>query len=88
MNQTDRAVSMLKKCLHLNPNYISAYLLLAKLYNGQIAGKLLKHVTRLQPTDSNYYMYYAQWLHKKRKCSKFCNGVGVVFDIAVSRLRL
>lgn len=37
------------------------------MYDGAIAGRLLKHVTRLQSTNPNYYAYYAQWLHKKRK---------------------
>lgn len=67
MNKTSKAVLMLKKCLHLNANYISAYLLLAKMYDGPIAGRLLKHVTKLQSTNPNYFAYYAQWLHKKRK---------------------
>lgn len=67
MNKTTKAVLMLKKCLQLNPNYISAYLLLAKMYDGPIAGRLLKHVTKLQSANPNYFAFYAQWLHKKRK---------------------
>ncbi|XKL65096.1 hypothetical protein PGB90_005182 [Kerria lacca] len=70
MNKTEKAVQMLKKCLQLNANYISAYLLLAKLYDGHIAGRLLRHVTKLQSTNANYFAYYAQWLHKKRRLAE------------------
>ncbi|KAK7604611.1 hypothetical protein V9T40_005797 [Parthenolecanium corni] len=70
MNKTSKAVLMLKKCLHLNANYISAYLLLAKMYDGPIAGRLLKHVTKLQSTNPNYFAYYAQWLHKKHRLAE------------------
>ncbi len=78
MNKTEKAVQMLKKCLHLNPNYIGAYLLLAKVYDGPMAGRLLKHVTKLQSTNANYFAYYAQWLHKKREykhCKMFYSNL-------------
>lgn len=70
MNKTEHAVLMLQKCIRLNANYVGAYLLLSKLYEGHIAGRLLKHITKLQPTNPNYFMYYAQWLHRKHRLNE------------------
>ncbi|XP_065221750.1 protein O-mannosyl-transferase TMTC1-like [Planococcus citri] len=67
MNQTEMAIIMLKKCLQLNANYISAYILLAKLYDGNTAGNLLKYVVKLHPTNANYFAYYAHWLHQHHR---------------------
>ncbi|XP_075234795.1 protein O-mannosyl-transferase TMTC1-like [Lycorma delicatula] len=61
-NRSQEAVTMLERCIRLDSAYTPAYLLLAKLQPGPIAGRLLKHVTRLHPTNSDLLAHYADWL--------------------------
>ncbi|CAH0392889.1 unnamed protein product [Bemisia tabaci] len=64
MNRTTEAMAMLERCLSLNSEYTPAYLLLAKLHAGPIAGRLLRHVALLAPHSPDHAAYYAAWLAK------------------------
>ncbi|XP_068082908.1 protein O-mannosyl-transferase TMTC1 [Anabrus simplex] len=67
VNRSDEAERMLERCIRLDTAYTPAYLLLTKLYSGRglqaEVGRLLRHVTRLQPTSADHLAEYADWLH-------------------------
>ncbi|XP_068082907.1 protein O-mannosyl-transferase TMTC1 [Anabrus simplex] len=67
VNRSDEAERMLERCIRLDTAYTPAYLLLTKLYSGRglqaEVGRLLRHVTRLQPTSADHLAEYAAWLH-------------------------
>lgn len=67
MNRTADAVDMLDRCLRLNSVYAPAFLLLAKVQSGSVVGRLLRHVTRLYPSNPDYLAVYAHWLRENRK---------------------
>ncbi|XP_018904384.2 protein O-mannosyl-transferase TMTC4 [Bemisia tabaci] len=67
MNRTTEAMAMLERCLSLNSEYTPAYLLLAKLHAGPIAGRLLRHVALLAPHSPDHAAYYAAWLAKHNR---------------------
>jgi hypothetical protein len=61
---------MLERCVRLDAAYIPAYLLLARLYQGQegrgvAVGRLLRHVVRLQPDSPDHLAELAAWLHQQ-----------------------
>ena len=61
---------MLERCVRLDAAYVPAYLLLARLYQGQEGrdpgvGRLLRHVARLQPNSPDHLAELAAWLHHK-----------------------
>ena len=63
---------MLERCVRLDGTYIPAYLLLARLYQGQegresAVGRLLRHVARLQPNSPDHLAELAAWLHQQGK---------------------
>jgi hypothetical protein len=71
---------MLERCVRLDSAYIPAYLLLARLYQGQegrgpAVGRLLRHVARLQPNSPDHLAELAAWLHdqgEEEYCTAFC----------------
>jgi cytochrome c-type biogenesis protein CcmH/NrfG len=68
VNRTEDAARMLERCVRLDAAYIPAYLLLARLYQGQegrgpAVGRLLRHVARLQPNSPDHLAELAAWLH-------------------------
>jgi len=65
---------MLERCVLLDAAYVPAYLLLARLYQGQegrgpAVGRLLRHVARLQPNSPDHLAELAAWLHHTGKHS-------------------
>jgi hypothetical protein len=69
-NRSEEAVRMLERCVRLDAAYVPAYLLLARLYQGQegrdpAVEHLLRHVARLQPNSSDHLAELAAWLHQK-----------------------
>jgi hypothetical protein len=61
---------MLERCVRLDAAYIPAYLLLARLYQGQegrgpAVGRLLRHVAHLQPNSPDHLAELAAWLHQQ-----------------------
>ena len=63
---------MLERCLRLDAAYVPAYLLLARLYQGQegrgpAVGRLLRHVAHLQPSSPDHLAELAAWLHQQGK---------------------
>jgi hypothetical protein len=61
---------MLERCVRLDAAYTPAYLLLARLYQGQegrgaAVGRLLRHVVRLQPNSPDHLAELASWLHEQ-----------------------
>jgi len=65
---------MLERCVRLDAAYVPAYLLLARLYQGQegrgpAVGRLLRHVVRLQPNSPDHLAELAAWLHHTGKYS-------------------
>lgn len=58
---------MLQKCVALDPEYIPAYLLLARLATGPATGALLRHVVQLQPRSPDHLAEYASWLYQNGK---------------------
>ena len=65
---------MLERCVRLDAAYIPAYLLLARLYQGQegrgpAVGRLLRHVAHLQPNSPDHLAELAAWLHYEGKYS-------------------
>jgi hypothetical protein len=61
---------MLERCVRLDSAYTPAYLLLARLYQGQegrgpAVGRLLRHVARLQPNSPDHLVELAAWLHEQ-----------------------
>jgi hypothetical protein len=61
---------MLERCVRLDAAYTPAYLLLARLYQGQegrgpAVGRLLRHVARLQPNSPDHLAELAAWLHEQ-----------------------
>ncbi|KAI4484938.1 hypothetical protein M0802_012934 [Mischocyttarus mexicanus] len=55
------------KCVSLDPAYIPAYLVLARLASGPATGVLLRHVVRLQPRSPDHLAEYATWLYQNGK---------------------
>jgi Tfp pilus assembly protein PilF len=69
-NRSEEAARMLERCVRLDAAYIPAYLLLARLYEGQegcdpAVGRLLRHVAHLQPNSPDHLAELAAWLHQK-----------------------
>ena len=67
-NRSEEAARMLERCVRLDAAYVPAYLLLARLYQGQegrgpAVGRLLRHVVRLQPNSPDHLAELAAWLH-------------------------
>jgi Tfp pilus assembly protein PilF len=84
---------MLERCVRLDAAYIPAYLLLARLYQGQegrgpAVERLLRHVARLQPNSPDHLAELAAWLHQQgesdntpprpEKPKKYCHFIVVV----------
>ncbi|PSN56394.1 hypothetical protein C0J52_13985 [Blattella germanica] len=70
VNRSEEAALMLERCVRLDAAYIPAYLLLARLYQGQegrgpAVGRLLRHVARLQPHSPDHLAELAAWLHRQ-----------------------
>ncbi|XP_021924796.1 transmembrane and TPR repeat-containing protein 1-like isoform X2 [Zootermopsis nevadensis] len=70
VNRTEDAARMLERCVRLDAAYVPAYLLLARLYQGQegrdpAVGRLLRHVARLQPNSPDHLADLAAWLHRQ-----------------------
>jgi hypothetical protein len=62
----------LERCVRLDAAYVPAYLLLARLYQGQegrgpAVGRLLRHVVRVQPNSPDHLAELAAWLHHTGK---------------------
>ena len=71
-NRSEEAARMLERCVRLDAAYVPAYLLLARLYQGQegrgsAVGRLLRHVVRLQPNSPDHLAELAAWLHHTGK---------------------
>ncbi|KAK2576539.1 hypothetical protein KPH14_005861 [Odynerus spinipes] len=66
-NRTEECIKMLQKCVSLDPAYIPAYLVLARLASGSATGVLLRHVVRLQPRSPDHLAEYATWLYQNGK---------------------
>nr|CAD7573812.1 unnamed protein product [Timema californicum] len=68
-NRTWEAILMLDHCIHLDPMYSPAYLLLARLYSGRglhtEVGRLLRQVIKLEPHTNDYLAEYAAWLRDR-----------------------
>jgi predicted Zn-dependent protease len=69
-NRSEEAARMLERCVRLDAAYIPAYLLLARLYQGQegrgpAVGRLLRHVAHLQPNSPDHLAELAAWLHQQ-----------------------
>jgi NADH:ubiquinone oxidoreductase subunit C len=67
---------MLERCVRLDAAYTPAYLLLARLYQGQegrgpAVGRLLLHVARLQPNSPDHLAELAAWLHQQGKVTVY-----------------
>jgi hypothetical protein len=74
---------MLERCVHLDAAYVPAYLLLARLYQGQegrgsAVGRLLRHVAHLQPNSPDHLAELAAWLHQQ--------GEGHILHICIARV--
>ncbi|XP_033611533.1 protein O-mannosyl-transferase TMTC1 isoform X2 [Cryptotermes secundus] len=70
VNRSEEAARMLERCVRLDAAYTPAYLLLARLYQGQegrgpAVGRLLRHVARLQPNSPDHLAELAAWLHEQ-----------------------
>lgn len=58
---------MLERCIMLEPNFVPAYLELAKVRSGLSVGELLKKVSKLTPSDAEHLTRYGNWLSDNRK---------------------
>lgn len=65
--RTDEAARMFERCIMLDPSFAPAYLELIKLRSGTIAGRLLREVIRMNPTEPNRLALYGFWLLDNRK---------------------
>ncbi|XP_069696734.1 protein O-mannosyl-transferase TMTC1-like [Periplaneta americana] len=70
VNRSEEAARMLERCVRLDAAYTPAYLLLARLYQGQegrgpAVGRLLRHVASLQPNSPDHLAELAAWLHQQ-----------------------
>jgi hypothetical protein len=74
---------MLERCVRLDAAYVPAYLLLARLYQGQegrgpAVGRLLRHVAHLQPNSPDHLAELAAWLHQQ--------GEGHILHICIAHV--
>jgi hypothetical protein len=65
-NRTAEAVRMLRRCIVLVQLYSS-------MGRASAVGKLLRHITRVQPGHPEYLADYAHWLHHAGE-NKHCNN--------------
>jgi hypothetical protein len=73
---------MLERCVRLDAAYVPAYLLLARLYQGQegrgpAVGRLLRHVAHLRPSSPDHLAELAAWLHHQGKGQCLHNFIGL-----------
>lgn len=61
-NRTAEASRMLERCISLEPEFLPAYLELIKMRPGFGAGKLLRDIVRLNPTEQDRIVQYGFWL--------------------------
>lgn len=67
LNRTVEAARMFERCILLDSSFTPAYLELIKLRSGAVAGRLLREVIRMNPTEPDRLAMYGFWLLDNRK---------------------
>lgn len=78
LNRTVEAARMFERCILLDSSFAPAYLELIKLRSGTVAGRLLREVIRMNPTEPDRLALYGFWLLDNRKKKRISSDFGLL----------
>lgn len=76
---------MLRRCIALEPTFISAYKELVNLQRPEERGEYLKKVADLTPSDPYYKASFGDWLHNEGKGTRIRIGMHRVVQKALAK---